>query len=260
LKLVRFFCYLMIAVFLLDTYQFFQIFSGASSYVQSIIPLTPIKTLMLFQDFPLDRQLYELLLAQKSATSFEALDPIAQSLVTKILSEGRQQGALDIPFLSLSIFKGQFYRIFTPALLHANLLHILFNLLWFVPLGSMIEKRAGGLKLLVLILLTAIAANCAQFFVTGPLFLGVSGVVCALAGFVFVRTKKAPWEGYPLSKSGIGLLFIYILFLTLLELFGKVFVYLSGTTVVSPIANTAHLTGALFGGLLGFNRWFRCST
>jgi GlpG protein len=124
----------------------------------------------------------------------------------------------------------------------------------------MIEKRAGPLKLLVLILLTGSIANVAQFFVTGPLFLGVSGVVCALAGFIYIRTKRAPWEGYPLSKSGISLLFIYILFLTLLELFGQVFVFLSGTTVVSPIANTAHLTGALFGGILGFNRWFRCST
>ncbi|NBU62349.1 MAG: rhomboid family intramembrane serine protease [Chlamydiae bacterium] len=250
----------MVAVYLLDTYQFFQLFSGASSYVQSIIPLTPIKTILMFQDFPLDRQLYDLLLSQKSVPSFDALDPITQEVLSKILSEGRQQGTMDIPFLSLSIVNGQFFRIFTPALLHANFIHILFNLLWFAPLGSMIEKRAGPLKLLVMILLTGSIANVAQFFVTGPLFLGVSGVVCALAGFIFIRTKRAPWEGYPLSKSGISLLFIYILFLTLLELFGQVFVFLSGTTVVSPIANTAHLTGALFGGILGFNRWFRCST
>lgn len=250
----------MVAVYLLDTYQFFQLFSGASTYVQSIIPLTPIKTILLFQDFPLDRQLYDLLLSQKSAASFEALDPITQSLVSKILAEGRQQGSIDIAFSSLSIFKGQFFRIFTPALLHANFLHILFNLLWFAPLGSMIEKRAGGLRLFVLILLTGSIANCAQFLVSGPLFLGISGVVCAFAGFIYIRTKRAPWEGYPLSKSGIGLLFIYILFLSLIELFGQVFVYLGGTTVVSPIANTAHLTGALFGGLLGFNRRFRCSS
>jgi GlpG protein len=258
--MVRFFSFMMIAIYLLDTYQFFVLFAGASEYVQSIMPLTPIKTFLLFQDFPLDRQLYELLLAQRSAGSFEALTPSAQSILTDILQEGRQQGTLNLPWSELSILKGQVFRLFTPALLHANLIHILFNLLWFVSLGSMIEKRAGAIPFLAIVLITGIIANVAQFSVSGPLFLGVSGVVCAFAGFVFVRTKKAPWEGYPFSKSGIGLLFIYIIFLTLIEIFGKVFVYLSGTTVLSPIANTAHLTGLVAGGLLGFNRWFRCSS
>ena len=38
---------------------------------------------------------------------------------------------------------GQVWRIFTPALLHLDLLHIFFNILWFVLLGNQIEFRLG---------------------------------------------------------------------------------------------------------------------
>lgn len=257
--MVRFFVFLMTAIYLVDAYQYFSFVNGASDYVISIAPLTPIKTYLMFQDFPLDRTLYDLLFQQKGAMGLDELTPLTQDLLKKVLETGRELGGMRVPFEDLSILKGQIYRLFTPALLHANLLHILFNLLWFLALGNMIENRAGNRKLLVLILIVGIVANIAQFIATGPLFLGVSGVVCGMAGFIFIRTKRAPWEGYPLSNSGIGLLFIYIVFLTLIEIFGKVYLYLSGTTMISPIANTAHMTGAVLGGLLGWNRWFRCT-
>lgn len=249
----------MSAIFIIDSSQMLVLLYEASPYVQSIMPLTPIKTYLLFQDFPLDRALYGLLLTQKSAASFEALTPEAQMILTELLDKGRQLGTMSLPLQDLSIAQGQIYRLVTPVLLHANILHIVFNLLWFFALGRMVEMRAKPLKFTLLFVLVAIISNCAQFFATGPLFLGVSGVVCGLAGFIFVRHKKAPWEGYPLSKSGIGLLFFYILFLTLIELFGHVVFYVSGTTVLNPIANTAHLVGAACGGLLGLNRWFRCT-
>lgn len=258
-SMVRFFIFLMTAIYLVDAYQYFLFVNGASEYVMTIAPLTPIKTYLMFQDFPLDRKLYDLLMVQKGAIGLTELTPTTQEILKEVLAKGREFGQMSVPFTELTILRGQFYRLFTPALLHANLLHILFNLLWFLALGSMIEKRAGARKLLVLILIVGVAANIAQFIATGPLFLGVSGVVCGLAGFIYIRTKRAPWEGYPLSNSGIGLLFIYIVFLTLIEIFGKVYLYLSGTTMISPIANTAHMTGAVLGGLLGWNRWFRCT-
>ncbi|MBM3194625.1 MAG: rhomboid family intramembrane serine protease, partial [Chlamydiae bacterium] len=219
-SMVRFFIFLMTAIYLVDAYQYFLFVNGASDYVMTIAPLTPIKTYLMFQDFPLDRKLYDLLMVQKGAMGLTELTPMTQEIIKEVLAQGREFGQMSIPFTELTILRGQFYRLFTPALLHANLLHILFNLLWFLALGSMIEKRAGARKLLVLILIVGIAANVAQFIATGPLFLGVSGVVCGLAGFIYIRTKRAPWEGYPLSNSGIGLLFIYIVFLTLIEIFG----------------------------------------
>ncbi|MFZ4772452.1 MAG: rhomboid family intramembrane serine protease [Chlamydiia bacterium] len=258
--MVRFFLLLMSAIFIVDTFQFFQFMEGASTYVQSIAPLTPIKTYLMFQDFPLDRELFDLLMTQKMASSIDALTPQTQEILNRILQDGRQLGTMNLSFQDLSIVQGQVYRLVTPALLHANILHILFNLLWFFVLGRMIEMRAGPLKLGLIFILVAIITNCAQFFASGPLFLGVSGVVCGLAGFIYVRHKRAPWEGYPLSRSGVMLLFFYILFLTLIELFSKVVFYVSGSTVIIPIANTAHLVGAACGGLLGLNRWFRCST
>jgi membrane associated rhomboid family serine protease len=251
---------MIIGLYVVDTVQFFALFAGASEYVQSIIPLTPIKTYLMFQDFPIDRELYFLLLDQKAASSLSELSGKTQSLVQAILDQNRDKGFLTISLHDLSILKGQIYRLITPALLHANLIHILFNLLWLFPLSLMIEKRAKSFKLLLIMLTVAMITNVAQFIASGPLFLGISGVVCGLAGFVFIRSKKAPWEGYPVTRSGILLLLFYILFLSLIEILGKVIHYYGASVAVIPIANTAHIVGALIGGFLGWNRWFRCTS
>lgn len=47
------------------------------------------------------------------------------------------------------------YRVYTSILFHGSLLHVLFNMLAFVPLGSALERIMGSLRLLHLILLLA---------------------------------------------------------------------------------------------------------
>ena len=44
------------------------------------------------------------------------------------------------------IKNGQIWRIFTPSLLHGGILHLLFNILWLMVLGGMIERDKGALK------------------------------------------------------------------------------------------------------------------
>jgi GlpG protein len=84
----------------------------------------------------------------------------------------------------------------------------------------------------------------------GPLFVGFSGVVTGLAGFIFERQRIAPWEGYPLPKLAIGFLGFYIILLMVLEffLFGAQMMGLG--LFSSKIANTAHITGAICGILI----------
>jgi GlpG protein len=154
---------------------------------------------------------------------------------------------------------GQIWRFFTPCLLHANILHLVFNLLWIIALGSQIERTVSPFRYGVLIVIIGIVSNTAQYLMTGPSFLGISGVICGMAGFIAARQKVAPWEAYAMSHMLYSCLLFFIW--TLVALGGVAFVlesYLHMHFVIS-FANTAHLTGLGVGLGLGRMRWFRLS-
>lgn len=80
----------------------------------------------------------------------------------------------------------QAWRFVTPAFLHFSLLHIVFNLLWWWQLGGVIEKQHGKQRLFILFIFSAIASNLAQYYLVGPYFGGLSGVVYALVGYTWL--------------------------------------------------------------------------
>ncbi|MCD9644048.1 Rhomboid-like protein 15 [Datura stramonium] len=49
------------------------------------------------------------------------------------------------------------YRIFSSILFHGSLLHVLFNMLALVPLGSELERIMGSVRLLYIMLLLAVS-------------------------------------------------------------------------------------------------------
>ena len=149
------------------------------------------------------------------------------------------------------ISEGQFWRLLTPAFLHFDILHIFFNLLWFVILSNQIELRIGSFRTLLFILLTGVASNTAQYLISGPFFMGLSGIVCAMAGFIWARQQKAPWEGYLVQRLTLIFLGIFILGMFALSTTFFLLEFFKGTSITMPIANTAHLAGALLGYLLG---------
>ncbi len=162
---------------------------------------------------------------------------------------------LDGP-LFVKIRQGEVWRLITPALLHFNLLHIFFNVLWFILLGNQIEFRIRSMRYLALIFATGIVSNTAQYLVSGPFFMGLSGVICGMAAFIWARQQVAPWEGYLLHPFTLIFLAIFVLGMFGLQ---TVFFFLQifgNFQLTVGIANTAHLTGALTGYLLGRSRFF----
>lgn len=155
------------------------------------------------------------------------------------------------------IREGEIWRLFTPALLHSDFLHISFNMLWLLVLGRMLEDRLHPRNYLLLILIIGIVSNTCQYLMSGPNFMGLSGVICGMVGFICVRQKFAPWEGYPLEKSTSIFLFCFIGALSLLQLASFYFEVHNNTGFSPGIANTAHITGALTGALLGFLPFFK---
>ncbi|HEY2810618.1 MAG TPA: rhomboid family intramembrane serine protease [Rhabdochlamydiaceae bacterium] len=149
------------------------------------------------------------------------------------------------------IKQGEVWRLFTPCLLHFDYLHILFNLAWFWVLGKQIQERIRLWKMGALILILGIVSNTAQYLVSGPSFIGLSGVIVGMAGFIWMRQRRAPWEGYPLSRATLLFLLLFVLAMTALGLLTFTLNLFSLVEITPMIANTAHIIGGVCGILLG---------
>ena len=64
--------------------------------------------------------------------------------------------------LSDSLAAGQWWRLFTPMLIHFGFLHIAMNGLWYWELGRRIEMRQGSINLIGLSLLFSLVSNYAH--------------------------------------------------------------------------------------------------
>lgn len=137
------------------------------------------------------------------------------------------------------------WRLITPALLHMSATHLFFNLFWWWYLGGRIELTLGGKTLTLLFLVTGISANLLQWYTSGPLFGGLSGVVYGLFGFCAVYG----WG----RRSALNLPPALLVFMLGWLVLG----YTSVLWV--NMANEAHLMGLISGALLGvgyrLNRW-----
>jgi len=117
-------------------------------------------------------------------------------------------------------------------------MHILFNMLWLRDLGSMVEGRQSSWLLVVLVLVFAAGSNLAQYFVGGPKFGGMSGVVYALVGYIWIRGKLDPGSGLYLHPTTVTMSIVWF-FACLFHLVGDV-------------ANAAHAAGLLMGMTWGW--------
>jgi GlpG protein len=174
-------------------------------------------------------------------------------LILKI--KGQDTKAVEGPLFT-KIREGEIWRLFSPCVLHGGFLHILFNMLWLWVLGRPIEERIGFMKTFLLTLSAGIGSNAVQYLMSGPLFVGYSGIIMGLAAFIWMRQRLAPWEGYPLSRSTIYFLFLFIAAIFVLSL-GSFFLQLFMKTPLVPnIANTAHIAGGIIGLLLARLQFF----
>ncbi|HOW64253.1 MAG TPA: rhomboid family intramembrane serine protease [Candidatus Paceibacterota bacterium] len=147
-------------------------------------------------------------------------------------------GILDRLGALTEIQHGQIWRLVTPVFLHFGWMHLIFNMMWLLDLGTMLELRTGRLRTATLFLGLAIFSNLCQYLVGGPNFGGMSGVVYGLLGYVWIRGRLDPLSGLFLHPSTVIMMLIWF-FLCLFGLVGK-------------IANTAHAAGLLLGILWAY--------
>jgi len=152
--------------------------------------------------------------------------------------------------------KGQIWRLFTPALLHITLLHFLFNMLWLIVLGKMVEFNMGRVRFILFILITGIFSNICQYIMTGPFFLGISGVLSGFIGYIWVRKKVAPWEVYFIRKETLYFFLSFIFGFLVIQLVTFLLQYFHIYSIQIPIANTGHISGLIIGMILAKTNLF----
>jgi GlpG protein len=142
------------------------------------------------------------------------------------------------PFLEIK--QGEVWRLFTPILLHGGFLHLLFNLFWLYQIGPPVEKQAGAWYYVFLIISIAVFSNTLYYLVAGPSFLGLSGVVYGLCGFIWAYGQINPFAKIYIDPQTIKFLtfwYVFCWFLTIADIMG--------------VANTIHGAGAIVGAFMG---------
>jgi GlpG protein len=129
------------------------------------------------------------------------------------------------------------WRVITPILLHFGVVHLVFNMAWWWLLGGVIERFQSSFQLLMLTLGIGLLSNAAQFYVSGPAFGGLSGVIYGLIGYLWLYGKTNPAAGYQLRPAIVNFMLLWMV--------------LGFTGLVGPVANVAHLSGLLAGSVIG---------
>lgn len=128
------------------------------------------------------------------------------------------------------------YTLITPIFLHFSILHIAFNTSIFWFFARQIETLLGSGVLFGVVLLTGLASNLGQYFAQGPRFGGLSGVVLAVIGFVWMSEKF----GGPRFFVPKGLM-VFVLCSLALGFTGLL------DQLLGPIAHVAHTVGFVAG-------------
>lgn len=242
------------------------------------LPHTPIlsppinKELM--YDYPLTFELTDRLIEKyglESLSNFDTLPQTGKNLVEQILQTPYWKGFYDKVLLYIKqpevpitfdaplfekIRQGEFWRTFTPCLLHSDIFHLFFNMVWLIVLGQQMEKRMGKKRYIFFILIVGIFSNTLQYLMSGSSFVGFSGVLTGMLAFIWVRQKKAGWEGYQLERGTLIFIAFFVLFMFSLQLLSFLLEAFTDHSLPIGIANTAHLAGAFAGYFLAKSNFF----
>lgn len=159
--------------------------------------------------------------------------------VLQLASLGLLQFDFPVALLAKSnelIREGQFWRLFTPALVHGSIAHIGFNMYALLSFGTGLEQSFGHRRFLLLYVLGAFAGNVMSFLFTDAVSVGASTAIFGLIGaeaVFLIQNRKLFAHQF---RSAIG----NILFIIFVNLF---------LGLAPNIDNWGHI-GGLVGGLM----------
>ena len=147
---------------------------------------------------------------------------------------------------------GEIWRLVTPIFIHFGLIHLGFNMYALYSFGGLLESRRGWWWLALFVVLSAAASNIAQYLYPhafeflalqqgSSIFGGMSGVLYAMFGYMWMKTRFDPETMLHLPPDLIAMMLIWLV--------------ICMTGWVGPIANTAHVTGLGVGAVWAVTGW-----
>jgi membrane associated rhomboid family serine protease len=140
---------------------------------------------------------------------------IAINVIVYLVEVGKGSGGLNPEHNSLlfefglfgpSVAEGEWYRLFTSAFLHENLIHIGGNMLLLFFLGRVLEPGVGTARFVTLYLASLFAGSFgALLFTPDALSIGASGAVFGVLGATFVIARHRRVDAL---ASSVGILIL----------------------------------------------------
>lgn len=149
-----------------------------------------------------------------------------------LFTEQSSRFVFDYGLFGPSVAEGEWYRLVTTGFLHANVIHIGFNMLLLFLLGRLLEPALGTPRFLVLYFASLLAGSFGALVLEpNSLGIGASGAIFGLAGATFVIARG---RGMDALAGEIGFLIV----------FNLVF------SIASPRVSLGAHVGGLIGGVI----------
>lgn len=139
------------------------------------------------------------------------------------------------------IWNGKLWGLITSNFLHIEFWHLIFNLYWFWDFGKKIEFEMSRTLYFIFILSSSIISSAFEIIFAGETGIGLSGVVYAQFGFIYLSAKNSEHYKGLLTKTVIKLFILWLPLGIVLTKF-KIF----------TVGNAAHVGGLLWGLLLAY--------
>ena len=173
---------------------------------------------------------------------------VAANILLYIYVTVRRVGAGGVPTLYQWVlypfavmYQGEYYRLFTSMFMHFGASHLMHNMLMLFLIGQRMEDAAGSFKTLLIYVLSGLGANLFSLWYYEHQQLqvfsaGASGAIMGMIGALFACILKNRRSLGGIDRHQMLILIVFSLY--------------SGF-VSSSTNNAAHISGMLFGFLLG---------
>jgi membrane associated rhomboid family serine protease len=110
------------------------------------------------------------------------------------------------------VLAGQWWRIFTSAFLHADLMHIAFNMFALWQVGSFVETIYGAPRMAIIYTLAALGGGIAVvYFAPDVPTIGASGAIFGLFGALAVAGLRLGQPGRQILQQSTGIIVINLI-------------------------------------------------
>lgn len=142
--------------------------------------------------------------------------------------------------INMFIAHGEWWRLFTPILIHAGFGHVLFNSFSLVLFGPALEKLLGNVRFILVYVGAALIANVATFLLESPGFshVGASGAIYGLFGiYLYMVLFRKDLIDQANSQIIITILVIGLIMTFVsgnINVLGHIFGFIGGT-ILAPL-------------------------